>query len=63
MAETTDKLSLDARSQQFGAAEGDSIVRCDACLVLCRYSALRPHRSLATAWARLNGIVARVEAS
>ena len=32
----TAKLSPEARSAQFGAAEGDGIVRCDACPVLCR---------------------------
>jgi 6-hydroxynicotinate reductase len=36
------KLSPEARSAQFGAAEGDGIVRCDACPVLCR---IRPGRA------------------
>jgi len=42
----TDQLSLDARSEKFGAAEGDGIVRCDACPVLCR---IRPGRQGACA--------------
>ena len=33
---THDRLSPEARSRQFGAAEGEGIVRCDACPVLCR---------------------------
>src|SRR5262245_49902172 len=33
---SADKLSAAARSKQFGAAEDDGIVRCDACPVLCR---------------------------
>lgn len=37
-----DKLSLDARSKQFGQAEGDGIIRCDACPVLCRIRPGRP---------------------
>ena len=36
------KLSPEARSAQFGAAEGDGIVRCDACPVLCRIRPGRP---------------------
>jgi 6-hydroxynicotinate reductase len=35
-------LSIDARSKQFGAAEADGIVRCDACPVLCRIRPGRP---------------------
>ena len=35
-------LSPEARSDKFGAAEGDGIVRCDACPVLCR---IRPGRA------------------
>ncbi len=34
--DASSKLSADARSKQFGAAEGDGIIRCDACPVLCR---------------------------
>ncbi len=39
---SADKLSPEARSAQFGAAEGDGIVRCDACPVLCRIRPGRP---------------------
>ena len=39
---STDQLSLAARSKKFGAAEGEGIVRCDACPVLCR---IRPGRA------------------
>jgi hypothetical protein len=39
----SDRVSAEARSLKFGAAEGDQgIVRCDACPVLCR---IRPGRS------------------
>ena len=38
----SDQLTKAARSAQFGAAEGDGIVRCDACPVLCR---IRPGRA------------------
>lgn len=38
----SDRLSLEARSAQFGQAEGDGIIRCDACPVLCR---IRPGRA------------------
>jgi hypothetical protein len=41
-----DRVSAAARSQQFGAAEGEGIVRCDACPVLCR---IRPGRAGACA--------------
>ena len=41
-----DHLSLAARSKKFGAAEGEGIVRCDACPVLCR---IRPGRAGACA--------------
>ena len=41
-----DQLSPAARAAKFGAAEGDGIVRCDACPVLCR---IRPGRSGACA--------------
>src|SRR3712207_4057499 len=37
-----DKVSLQARSERFGQAEGEGIIRCDACPVLCR---VRPGRS------------------
>jgi 6-hydroxynicotinate reductase len=39
---SADPLSPEARSNKFGAAEGDGIVRCDACPVLCR---IRPGRA------------------
>ncbi len=45
-AMSDDRLSLAARSKKFGAAEGDGIVRCDACPVLCR---IRPGRAGACA--------------
>src|SRR5262245_37847217 len=38
----TSRLSTAARSAQFGAAEADGIIRCDACPVLCR---IRPGRA------------------
>jgi hypothetical protein len=38
----TAPLSLAARSEKFGAAEEDGIVRCDACPVLCRIRPGRP---------------------
>ncbi|WP_376099344.1 6-hydroxynicotinate reductase [Roseomonas sp. CCTCC AB2023176] len=38
----SDRLTVEARSARFGAAEGDGIVRCDACPVLCR---IRPGRA------------------
>src|SRR6187200_195922 len=41
-----DHLSLAARSKKFGAVEGEGIVRCDACPVLCR---IRPGRAGACA--------------
>jgi hypothetical protein len=37
-----DRLSPEARSKQFGAAEADGIIRCDACPVLCRIRPGRP---------------------
>ena len=39
---SADPLSPEARSNKFGAAEADGIVRCDACPVLCR---IRPGRA------------------
>ncbi len=38
----SDRVSAEARSQKFGQAEGEGIIRCDACPVLCR---IRPGRS------------------
>jgi hypothetical protein len=46
MTSSVPALSLDARSKQFGADEGDGIIRCDACPVLCR---IRPGRAGACA--------------
>jgi hypothetical protein len=56
---SADHLSLEARSKKFGAAEGDGIVRCDACPVLCR---IRPGRPGACArYANENGHLVRVD--
>src|SRR5688572_11572178 len=54
-----DKLSAAARSKQFGAAEGDGIIRCDACPVLCR---IRPGRAGACdRYANQDGHLVRVD--
>ena len=46
-----------ARSEKFGAAEGDGIIRCDACPVLCR---IRPGRAGACSrYANDNGVLVR----
>ena len=37
-----DRVSVEARSQKFGQSEGEGIIRCDACPVLCR---IRPGRA------------------
>ncbi len=59
MTSPADKLSLDARSKQFGAAEGDGIIRCDACPVLCR---IRPGRAGACArYANQDGRLVRTD--
>jgi hypothetical protein len=59
MSTTADRLSLDARSARFGAAEGDGIIRCDACPVLCR---IRPGRPGACArYANEDGRLVRVD--
>ena len=56
---STDHLSLAARSKKFGAAEGEGIVRCDACPVLCR---IRPGRAGACArYANENGQLVRTD--
>src|SRR5215210_895435 len=56
---TGDPLFPEARSNKFGAAEGDGIVRCDACPVLCR---IRPGRPGACArYANENGHLVRVD--
>ncbi|WP_298960492.1 6-hydroxynicotinate reductase [uncultured Methylobacterium sp.] len=54
-----DALSVAARSKKFGAAEGDGIVRCDACPVLCR---IRPGRSGACSrYANADGQLVRTD--
>ncbi|MDX2205571.1 MAG: 6-hydroxynicotinate reductase [Hyphomicrobiaceae bacterium] len=54
-----DALSKSARSDKFGASEGDGIVRCDACPVLCR---IRPGRSGACArYANEDGVLVRTD--
>lgn len=48
-----------ARGAKFGAAEGDGIIRCDACPVLCR---IRPGRSGACSrYANDNGVLVRTD--
>jgi len=52
-------LTGSQRSQKFGAAEGEGIVRCDACPVLCR---IRPNRAGACArYANENGQLVRTD--
>ncbi len=59
MTNPVDKLSPDARSKQFGAAEADGIVRCDACPVLCR---IRPGRPGACSrYANVDGRLVRTD--
>src|SRR5262249_32999154 len=54
-----DHLSRAARSQKFGATEGEGIVRCDACPVLCR---IRPGRAGACArYANEHGQLVRTD--
>ncbi|MGE3065028.1 MAG: 6-hydroxynicotinate reductase [Hyphomicrobiaceae bacterium] len=54
-----DRLTAEARAKQFGAAEGDGIVRCDACPVLCR---IRPGRQGACArYANADGRLVRTD--
>ncbi|ACA16449.1 conserved hypothetical protein [Methylobacterium sp. 4-46] len=56
---SADPLSPDARANKFGAAEGDGIVRCDACPVLCR---IRPGRAGACArYANRDGRLVRTD--
>jgi 6-hydroxynicotinate reductase len=56
---SSDRLSAEARSKKFGAAEEDGIVRCDACPVLCR---IRPGRQGACArYANDNGQLVRTD--
>jgi len=53
------RLSREARSKQFGAAEADGIIRCDACPVLCR---IRPGRAGACArYANRDGELVRTD--
>src|SRR5499433_3285919 len=52
-------LTRTQRSHKFGAAEGEGIVRCDACPVLCR---IRPNRAGACArYANENGQLVRTD--
>ena len=57
---SNDRLSIAARSEKYGQAEGDEgIIRCDACPVLCR---IRPGRSGACArYANQNGQLIRTD--
>jgi len=56
---TASRVSAEARSQKFGAAEGEGIIRCDACPVLCR---IRPGRAGACArYANENGRLVRTD--
>jgi hypothetical protein len=51
--------SREHRSAQFGAAEADGIIRCDACPVLCR---IRPGRAGACArYANQDGVLVRTD--
>ncbi|MCU0885851.1 MAG: 6-hydroxynicotinate reductase [Beijerinckiaceae bacterium] len=55
----SDQLTKTARSARFGAAEGDGIVRCDACPVLCR---IRPGRAGACSrYANVEGELVRTD--
>lgn len=55
----SDQLTKAARSAQFGAVEGDGIVRCDACPVLCR---IRPGRAGACSrYANVEGELVRTD--
>jgi hypothetical protein len=55
----TGRLSAAARSRQFGAAEDDGVIRCDACPVLCR---IRPGRAGACdRYANQGGHLVRVD--
>ncbi|HRK19283.1 MAG TPA: 6-hydroxynicotinate reductase [Hyphomicrobiaceae bacterium] len=59
MSRGHDKLSLEARSRQFGQAEEDGIIRCDACPVLCR---IRNGRAGACdRYANKDGVLVRVD--
>ena len=53
------RVSAEARSQKFGQAEGEGIIRCDACPVLCR---IRPGRAGACSrYANENGQLIRTD--
>jgi len=53
----SDRVSTEARSQKFGQSEGEGIIRCDACPVLCR---IRPGRAGACSrYANENGQLVR----
>ncbi len=55
----SDRVSAQARSDKFGQPEGDGIIRCDACPVLCR---IRPGRAGACArYANENGRLIRTD--
>jgi hypothetical protein len=55
----SDKVSAEARSQKFGQSEGEGIIRCDACPVLCR---IRPGRAGACSrYANENGQLVRTD--
>ena len=57
MADAT--KSREGRSLKFGAAEGEGVIRCDACPVLCR---IRPGRAGACSrYANDNGVLVRVD--
>lgn len=56
---TADRLSAEARSKQFGAAEEGGVIRCDACPVLCR---IKPGRAGACdRYANEDGHLVRVD--
>ena len=57
----SDRVSAAARSQQFGQSEGEGIIRCDACPVLCR---IRPGRAGACSrYANESGQLIRTDAA
>jgi len=59
MTDTVEHTAAATRSQKFGAAEADGIVRCDACPVLCR---IRPGRAGACSrYANVDGALVRTD--
>jgi hypothetical protein len=59
MTQSDDRLSRAARAQKLGATEGDGIVRCDACPVLCR---IRPGRvGACSRYANADGVLTRTD--